>query len=53
MEDIRNGLAVQAPQAPEGLPWELFMYLGGAVLVIIGLSVGVIWAVLKFFPDSR
>lgn len=53
MEDIRNGLAVQAPQAPEGLPWELFMYLGGAVLLIIGLSVGVIWAVLKFFPDAR
>ncbi|KAG7451477.1 farnesyl-diphosphate farnesyltransferase [Guyanagaster necrorhizus] len=52
-KELSTKKRAQAPQAPEGLPWELFMYLGGAVLVIIGLSVGVIWAVLTLFPDSR
>ena len=41
-----------APFPQELFPWELAAYLAGAFVLILGLSAGVVWGVLKFIPNQ-
>ena len=49
---LLNPTAVVNTNDNGGVTWDLFMYMGLLVLAIIGLSCGIIYAVLKFFPEQ-
>ncbi len=50
VRQLRAGVA-DVVNADSGVPWELLVYLALVVVFIILLSCGVIYAVLKFFPE--
>lgn len=53
-EDMRNGIVPIAEQRPDnaGMPWEIMMYVLGAFALIIGLSLGVIYIILRVVGDG-
>ncbi|KDQ21051.1 hypothetical protein BOTBODRAFT_152072 [Botryobasidium botryosum FD-172 SS1] len=46
------GAPLQSAVTQEGLPWELIGFFAVAFTIVIGLSVAVVWGVLRFYGDE-
>ena len=50
LEDIRAGIVINGvKRADQGSQREVFIFILSAVALVLGVSVGIVWTVLKIF----